>query len=71
MLPLTEFKYKSCAPDASGEEKRIIFDAALGEAMEQINSRGYADKYEGSGKEICKAAFAFLGRDNIEMRVEQ
>ena len=38
--------------------------------MKQIKDKGYADKYEGSGKAIYHAAFAFLGRDEIEMRSE-
>ena len=65
-----EFKYKTCPPDASDEEKRKLFDAALAEAMEQIETKGYADKYKGSSKTVYKAALAFLGRDEIEMRVE-
>jgi len=65
-----EFKYKSCPPDASSEDRQQLSESALGEAMEQINARGYADKYKGSGKEVIKAAFAFLGRDDIEMRIE-
>ena len=35
--------------------------------MKQIADRGYADKYAGSGKTVYLAAFAFLGRDNVEM----
>ena len=65
-----EFKYKKCDPDASGEEKRKLSDAMLKEAMDQINERGYHKKYIGSGKNIYKAAFAFLGRDDIEMSLE-
>ncbi|MCL1809114.1 MAG: PD-(D/E)XK nuclease domain-containing protein [Clostridiales bacterium] len=38
--------------------------------MKQIKEKGYAKKYEGSGKETYLAAFAFLGRDDIEMKVE-
>ena len=64
-----EFKYEKCEQDLSPEEKRKLFDKALEEGMSQIESRGYANKYAGSGKEIIKAAFAFLGRDDIEMRV--
>ena len=37
--------------------------------MEQITKKGYSDKYIGSGKTIYHVAFAFLGRDDIEMRV--
>jgi Holliday junction resolvasome RuvABC endonuclease subunit len=65
-----EFKYVRCQPDASGEDKRKLFDKALDGAMEQIRDKGYAAKYIGCGKAIYKAAFAFLGRDEIEMRVE-
>ena len=39
--------------------------------MKQIKVMGYANKYTGSGKDVFIAAFAFLGRDNIEMRVEK
>ena len=63
-----EFKYCKCPSDASEEEKRALFDKTLSEAMEQINSREYAKKYIGSGKAVYQAAFAFLGRDDIEMR---
>ena len=63
-----EFKYEHCAKDALPEEKRRLFDKALGEGMEQIKGRGYAGKYSGSGKTIYQAAFAFLGRDDIEMK---
>jgi hypothetical protein len=36
--------------------------------MRQIADRGYAKKFAGSGKTVYQAAFAFLGRDDIEMR---
>ena len=65
-----ELKYESCGPDAPPEAKRKLFDKALEEGIKQIRSKGYASKYEGSGKTITLAAFAFLGRDEIEMRVE-
>jgi hypothetical protein len=63
-----EFKYEGCDKDASPEAKQKLFDKALEEGLKQIEDRGYARKYEGSGKEIYQAAFAFLGRDDIEMR---
>ncbi|MCL2059987.1 MAG: ATP-binding protein [Oscillospiraceae bacterium] len=65
-----EFKYCKCAPDAAPADRQALYEATLGEAMAQIKARGYADKYKGSGKTIYQAAFAFLGRDAIEMRVE-
>ena len=65
-----EFKHESCPPDASPDEKRRLFDKTLDEAMGQIKDRGYHKKYSGSGKSVYLAAFAFLGRDDIEMRVE-
>ena len=64
-----EFKYEHCAKDASAEEKRELFDKALDAGMRQIKDRGYAKKYEGGGKEVVLAAFAFLGRDDIDMRM--
>ena len=62
-----EFKYKHCPPDADEDKKKEISDKALELGMKQINDRGYADQYTGSGKTIYKAAFVFLGRDNVEM----
>ena len=67
---IMEFKYINCPKDANDGDKRKLFDAALTDAMNQINDRGYGDKYKGSGKAIYKAAFAFLGRDEIELRIE-
>ena len=65
-----EFKYKKCPFSLSDIEKKMLFDSALNEAMSQINDMGYCDKFRGSNKKIYKAAFAFLGRDDIELRVE-
>ena len=66
-----EFKYGQCPQDAGDEKKRKLFESALKEGMEQINEIGYHKKYSGSGKAVYRVAFAFLGRDDIEMRVEQ
>ena len=65
-----EFKYVDCEPGIAGEVKKELFAKALREGMRQINSRGYHDKYLGSGKTVYQVAFAFLGRDEIEMAVE-
>ena len=66
-----EFKYKKYPPEASDEAKRTLYESALDEAMAQINEKDYAAKYAGSGKTIYKAAFAFLGGDDIEMRFKK
>ena len=66
---IMEFKYTRCPPDADAEKKRQLFEKTLDEAMGQIKEKGYSKKYVGSGKKVYEAAFAFLGRDNIEMRV--
>ncbi|MCL2766774.1 MAG: PD-(D/E)XK nuclease domain-containing protein, partial [Peptococcaceae bacterium] len=65
-----EFKYVGCDSDALPEDKRVIYDKALDEGMRQINNKGYAKKYTGSGKVVYKVAFAFLGRDYIEFKME-
>ena len=70
MVYIIEFKYVKCPPSASDEEKETLFDSALTAAIDQINSKGYIDRFKGSGKTVYKAAFAFLGRDEIEMRIE-
>jgi len=64
-----EFKYKDCPPDTPEETKRKLFDKTLEEGAKQIESKGYHRKYESGGKEIVKAAFAFLGRDEVEMKL--
>ena len=68
---IIEFKYKDCKPDESLENKQKLFESALNEAMGQINGRGYYKKYVGSGKILYQAAFAFLGRDDIEMIIDK
>ena len=65
-----EFKYERCPQDADNETKQTLFEKALREGMEQIKNKGYSKKYSGSGKTINQVAFAFLGRDNIEMTSE-
>jgi hypothetical protein len=64
-----EFKYIKCPEGATSEAKAVLFEKALDAAMEQIMTRGYDTKYKKSTKKIYKAAFAFLGRDEIEMRI--
>jgi hypothetical protein len=66
---IMEFKYKDCPEKASDEQKQKLFDNALDETMKQIDENRYADKYISSGKTVQKAAFAFLGRGDIEMRM--
>ena len=67
---IMEFKYKDCGPGHSGEEKQVIFEEVLIKAMEQIKAKEYHAKHIGGGKTVYLAAFAFLGRDEIEMGVE-
>jgi hypothetical protein len=62
-----ELKYLNCPPDAASALKQKMFEKALPEGMKQIKERGYYKKYLGSGKTVYLAAFAFLGRDDIEL----
>ena len=64
-----EFKYEYLALDASNEDRQMLFTKALAEGVKQIKEKGYAGKYAGSGKTLYQVAFAFLGRDNIEMEI--
>jgi len=68
---IIEFKYKYCKKDAAADEKQALFEETLDDAMAQIKDRGYANKYVGSGKSVYLVAIAFLGSDDIEMRVEE
>jgi len=63
-----EFKYEDCPPEADDGQKQKLFEKTLDLAMEQIDEKGYIDRYLGSGKAIYKVGFAFLGRDEIELR---
>ena len=67
---ILEFKYSYCPPEATPEDKAALFQKALDEGIGQIKDKGYSKKYSSSGKKIYQAAFAFLGRDDIEMKVE-
>jgi len=42
----------------------------LDEGIKQIKDKGYANKHTGGGKKIYQAAFAFLGRDGIAVRID-
>jgi hypothetical protein len=66
---IMEFKYENCEQDAAPEKKQKLFEATLDKGMKQIKDKGYYKKYMGSGKKIILVAFAFLGRDDIKMRV--
>ena len=65
-----EFKYMECPKDAAPEAKHSLFQQALDDGMAQLKGKGYSKKYDGSAKTVHLAAFAFLGRDDIEMRSE-
>ena len=67
---IIEFKYKGGAQNASPDEKRKLLAAACEEGMQQIKGKKYASKYIGGNKSVYLAAFAFLGRDEIDMKVE-
>ena len=68
---IMEFKYEECPKEASSGEKQKLFEKALEDGMAQIKDRGYAKKYAEGGKAIYQASFAFLGKDEIEMRIEK
>ena len=62
-----EFKYMNCPGETDTETKQKLFETALEKGMAQIEDRGYYKKFTGSGKAIYLAAFAFLGRDDIDI----
>jgi hypothetical protein len=64
-----ELKYMGCKPDAGDEEKMKLRAEALEKGMAQIHEKEYYKKYLGIGKTVYLAAFAFLGRDDIDMQV--
>ena len=68
---IMEFKYKDCPSDVTLEIKNRLVKEALEKGMRQLEDRGYCKKYSGSGKTIYQAAFAFLGRDDIELLTHQ
>jgi hypothetical protein len=65
-----EFKYIGGAGAMPEGEKETLFQKALDEGMEQIKGRSYHEKYVGGAKTVYLAVFAFLGRDEVEMRWE-
>ena len=66
---IMEFKYSACAPDTPQDIKQKLFEEALEDGLLQIRDRGYGNKYAGKGKAVYQVAFAFLGRDDIEMKI--
>ena len=67
---IIEFMYRDCSPEATPEAKAKLFQEALDEGINQIKNMGYSKKYSASDKKVYHVAFAFLGRDDIEMTVE-
>ena len=65
---IMEFKYTDCEPNTEAGEKTRCFKKMFDEGMNQIIDKGYADKFVGSGKDIYLTVFAFLGRDDIQMK---
>jgi hypothetical protein len=68
---IIEFKYDDCPLDAADDVKQKLFEKSLSEGMRQIKSKGYYKKYAGIGKTIYLAAFAVLGRGDIELETEK
>ena len=65
-----EFKYVDCPLETAPEAKAELSEVALAEGLSQIRDRGYCKRYSASGKMVYQAAFAFLGRDDVYMKVE-
>ena len=60
-----EFKYKK------GEETDEALHETAAKAMEQINQRGYANRYSGSAKEVIKIAVGVVGRSGVRVIFER
>lgn len=63
-----EFKYENYAFDSDAAVKQNLLAKVLDAGMKQIEDRGYCNKFAGSQKTIYQVVFAFLGRDEIDMR---
>ena len=70
IIYIMEFKYRDCPPETPPDIKQKAFEDALDEGLGQIKDRGYYKKYTCKGKKVYQVAFAFLGRDDIEMKME-
>jgi hypothetical protein len=49
------------------EKKSELLEKAVANAFGQIEEKGYARPYEGTGKEIFKVAFAVCGRSDVRV----
>jgi hypothetical protein len=65
---IVEMKYRKCPQEAGDEEKQTLLAEAAAAAFAQIDSRGYAERYAGSGKTIIRVAVAVTGRADVAVR---
>jgi hypothetical protein len=65
---IIEMKYHKGGKRDSAEKRKTRQNNLMTQALEQIESRGYADKYSGSGLQVYKVAIAVVGRSDVACR---
>ena len=66
-----ELKYIDTPIDACEDSKTKQIDNTLDDALEQIESKGYINKFINTDKDITCVALVFFDRDDIEMRLRK
>ena len=70
IIYIFEFKYHELEKNISDDKKHNIIHKNLDDGIDQIKNREYYSKYLYRDKTIILSALLFLGRDDIEMKVE-
>jgi hypothetical protein len=66
-----EMKYAKAATGAPSEAISQALTAATTKAVAQIDARGYADRYAGTGRKVYKVGVAVAGRGVVRVAVSQ
>jgi hypothetical protein len=69
LVYIIEMKYVKSPKDAGDEDKARLLDAAVEDALRQIDDRGYADAYTDSGKTVRKLGIAVTARRDVRARI--
>jgi hypothetical protein len=63
-----EFKYSKIVDDNKCDDKELvnIMEKDIADAFNQIDERGYSDRYAGTSREVIKLAIAVAGRGKVK-----
>jgi hypothetical protein len=68
---ILELKYAKADQDTNtNTDIDTLLDNAVDDALTQIQDRGYADRYQGTGRQVHQVAIAVAGRGHVRIRTQ-